>query len=923
MTFNEKKSVTLLTEAVKKQQRVLFVGSHPLLIQQRQQELLQVTGGYIGIQWLTLHQLVERLMQQNGQGYVRIDQPLREDLIETVMLQLEGEGKLPLLSGSLRHAGMTKSVALWIEDLEKRSQEDWLPAFQKRTEPVLQELGLVYGGYDELIHNRDIPYKESEQLMYLAIEYLKELPNAIDMSADLVVVEGEFPAFPGVVRLMEAIARLPAQVVFISASSSALLPVSRGKAKCLIGMSSNDEIDQVGEAIIQQLEEGVSTNEIAIVTPNVAYLQKVHRELRKRGVRIRGQRSLSLLNLSLAKRLLAMLQLQKYNWQRKHLLTCTSLYATMMGMSDTEIAWGRAVIKESGVPAEFGRWLSLFKGRETRSRLRTMHLLENGEFHIAPPFEAYAQKWIRFLFWLRRRLQSVFLEETWETHLNGLLEMVDADETLARKHRGHSQQCTEYEAVRNALRTRREIALIYKDPKKGRLIKLDRFVKWFRERMTFLQLSMPLETKYDGLHVLLADQIYGAEFAYVYIVGLAEGIWPRSSSPHWIWQCLEQNGFLNGVKAPSVDELVEEDDRLFGWAVMSAQREAILSMPLRAERGRPAVPSSYIKEWSEESEFGQGTTRKSERDLPTGCKKISSKTKAVATPSFFDPAIPISVTGMNEYAKCPFSYFSYRVLAVREEVERQEKLLPTDIGSILHHVLRMLSGEKLKTVDELVHQAVIFLDEELHRYERTYGFRGSKWEGQRNSLRKKLQLFLRTENEQLVDKDGVVQMAEWGFGRVHAEKMDVCSCEEPLLFKQDQRELRLSGIIDRVDLSDKGFTIVDYKLSQSPTNREIEGGLDLQMALYLIAFESMGGVESSPLEGRFAVLKDPGKGGRITFSAKSEFEAYKARVTQHLFQLVDAMASGDVLPLPRHVAACKHCSLQAVCRRDEYAKREE
>lgn len=915
MTFTEKNSIAVMAKAVRERKSAVFIGSHSLFIQQRKHELLQATGGYIGIQWLTLHQLVDRIMQQNGQSYVRIDQSIREDLVETVMLRLEEEGRIPLLKDSLRHAGMVKSVALWIEDLEKRPQENWRSILKRFAIPVLVELGLVYEAYATLVENRSVLYKKSEQLMEIASEYLKEPYSVADLSTDLVIVEGNFPELPGVVLLLESIARLPTEIIFMSVSSLNIPSINNKQFRCLIGKNSYDEIQKVREDFIKRLDEGALADEIAIVSPNEAYLKVAKRELRVKGVQVKEARSISLLDLSLTKRLLGIMELQKNNWQRTHLLICTSLYSKMVGMSDIEVAWGRAIIKESGVATEFSRWLALFRGKGARSRLRNHYLKESGESHRVQASEAYAQKWIRFLFWLRRCQQTLPVDETWENHLNHMLEWIDQDEKLLRKGLRSSKHSLEYDTVRNILRTRREIALSFPGEKKGRLISLDRVMKWLRQRMAFHQI--PCDTKGEGVHVLLADQICGAKFDYTYVVGLADGIWPPSYTPHWIWQLVEQDGSVTDVKLPSANEQRQDIDRLFDWAVMSGQREVILSMPMRGERGRPVVPSHYLKERFEEADWQYVQARIDRPKSHNVMKKNSAKTKSTAIPCFFDENVPISVTGIDEYARCPFAYFASRVLTVREEVIRHERLMPTDIGSIMHHVLRLLAGEELKSMHELIQQATILLDEELKRYGRRYCLHGPNWEGQCNSLRNDLESFLWKEGDQLLKREGVVQIAEWGFGKVHLEKMDPRSTGEPLLFKKNKRELRLSGIIDRVELADEGFKVIDYKLSKSPTNREMECGSDLQMALYLLAFEKMGPENGQPLEGRFTVLKDQGIGGQIVFSSKLEFEAFKTKIVEQLFKLREAMASGDVLPRPRSISQCKQCSFQSVCRRDE------
>lgn len=911
----EERSIQALKKAVEERKQVLYISSHPLLIHQRRRQLLEITAGYTGIRWATLNQFTEQILQACGVAYVRIDQATREDLVESMMLRLEAQGKLFLLKNGLRFAGMNKSVALWIEDLEKRSGEEWIPFLKTVDEPVLQELNTVYEAYIAQTRLKEFPYKETEQVYHIADNLFKEEEAARNLLADVVVVEGYFPHTEGVTQLLETIRGLASELVWIPPVSVDFSLANKRKLRFLVGTTMNDEARVVVDDLMGRLEEGVPEDEIVVAAPDHLYIQAVKRELRAQGLLIQAERTSSLLELPVTKRILSLLQLRKNNWNRAYLLTCTKLYASLMGLSDAEVAWGRAIITESGVMEGCSNWLTLFRGYEARSRSRLEHLQGEGDTEQVVWRLASAKKWIRFLCNLERWLQSIPMAATWERFLEQALLIVDMDQKKAMKSQAKAQHWAEFEAVRSCLRTRLEIAMTFATAN-DRMISLDRFVNWFRERFSSSLLSV--ERVENGIRVCLPEEMYGTTFAHVYLLGLVEDVWPRAFHPHWIWDLCQRNSVGTNVKGPSAGEQEQYDHRFFQWAALAGRKEIIFSYPLRGERGRSTVVSRYMRDLLKEVDRQQ--LYKQKITAPTDAHKSSSNrgNDSLRLPQFFDPEIPISVTGIDLYAKCAFRYFAGRVLSVGESLVRKEGLLPSDIGSIMHQVLRKLIGESIHSPQDLTAKTEALLAEELENYERRYGFAGPKWEGQRRILKRELYEFVLTEVDGFLHKERGEQIAEWGFGRLHAEKMDVSSNPEPLVLQNDSCQVRVTGMVDRIDRSSEGFSVVDYKLSTSPTRRDIEQGLDLQMALYMIAYSTHSENKSVPLGGRFAVLRDPGKGGGIEFDSKEGFETFQKQVMNLIFELADRMAEGDVMPRPRDISECKTCSYRGVCRRDEY-----
>lgn len=916
MISTETEAVRVLVKAVNERKQVLYIGSHHLLIQQRKQQLLHVTGGYIGIRWTTLNQLADQIVEAEGKAYIRMDQGIRQDLVESVLLKLDAEGTLTHLQMGLHHTGMYKSVALWIEDLEKGRGEKWRSFLSKTRESVLQDLFNVYETYLMYVRQAEFPYKESEQVFQIADELLETENHLQERLADIVVIEGFFPDTPAAKHFLESIMKLAPACIRLTPVPTDM-PSKVDKTQSISAVTMYEEVRSVVSDIVIQLKSGVSENEILVIAPNPYYSQLIKRELRAQGLSVQRDRTTPLLYLSVAQRILSLLQLKQNDWERTSLLKSTRLYSSIMGLTESEYAWGRTCIAESGVRSGFHNWIALFRGYVVRSEKRLEHLNGEGDFDQVKKRREYANNWIRFLYRLNRWLQSISLSDTWSNFLDQSLHLVELDQKAALRSRLNALQILEYEEIRNCLRTRNEIASAFATDGQ-RKISLQRFVKWFFDRLAGSQLTM--EREKNGIRVCQPDEIYGAVFSNVYVLGLVEEVWPRSFDPHWIWDLCKREAEGTDLRVPDAMEQEREDNRYFEWAVAAGQHEIVLSCPLRNERGHKTVISRYvISLLGEQDRLLDSKSSKNGGRIRKDYGKMGDHQGQ--PPQFFEPGAPLHATGINLYAKCAFKYFAQNVLSVKERLVRKDGLLPADRGSMAHGVLRKLIEEPVLTAEKLLDRTEELLDERLQHFAGTYGFSGAKWQGQSRILKRDLLAFAAAEANSLLQTEGRSQVAEWGFGRVHAEKMDETSSPEPLVLKFGDQEVHVTGVIDRVDYSEDGFFVVDYKLSSSPTNRDIEEGRDFQLALYLLAFHSLVSDSKQPLGGRFVVLRDPGKGGSIHFDTWEQFSAFREQITRQVFDLIKRMEEGDAAPRPREMTECKVCPYRGVCRRDEYVRR--
>ena len=252
-----------------------------------------------------------------------------------------------------------------------------------------------------------------------------------------------------------------------------------------------------------------------------------------------------------------------------------------------------------------------------------------------------------------------------------------------------------------------------------------------------------------------------------------------------------------------------------------------------------------------------------------------------------------SVTELETYAKCPFQYFAGSVLNLHvEEDEDEDELSSLERGSLLHRVLRTFyynrreredppigrcadgDFEKAKwQLDEILRDA----SEELRgkRKEAPIGENNLFWEMDIEKLRVALHKWLQAERT--YDIPVLPRYFEVGFGPKRGQsdseftRDPELSCTQPIAIG----DVHMTGQIDRIDVSNGAFNIIDYKTGSSTVRMpEILNGRSLQLPVYLqIAkklLEEGGLTELEPAAGLYHKVRLDGCTIELGIGAKSQ-----------------------------------------------------
>jgi ATP-dependent helicase/nuclease subunit B len=309
-----------------------------------------------------------------------------------------------------------------------------------------------------------------------------------------------------------------------------------------------------------------------------------------------------------------------------------------------------------------------------------------------------------------------------------------------------------------------------------------------------------------------------------------------------------------------------------------------------------------------------------------------------------------SVTQLESYGRCPFQYFADRILRLNVIPEIEDGVSPLERGGILHEILfEFYLDRRTRALTPLFacdgaefERAVADLFEIARR--RLAGLDAIAdpfWEfdkeailgsGNRKGMLKEL---LEMERESKVGVKPAYFEAIFGSRSRPGENADPSlRIDEPV----SAGRVRLRGKIDRIDVGEKSFRIIDYKTgAKLPDRRDIDLGMSLQLPVYLRVVEEMLAAKDSVgrtgAAGIYYWLRDPVEQKLGIGSAEHLEEAFLARKQKQLVETdkdlkeivdqavrfvndyVDRIARGEFPVEPKvPEKVCPTCSFGTVCR---------
>ncbi len=264
-----------------------------------------------------------------------------------------------------------------------------------------------------------------------------------------------------------------------------------------------------------------------------------------------------------------------------------------------------------------------------------------------------------------------------------------------------------------------------------------------------------------------------------------------------------------------------------------------------------------------------------------------------------------SATQVETYLSCAYRFLCERALRLQPRPGGDFTLDPAQLGSIYHNLLQQVYS-RLPPAQRNDAEALLAMLEEvapplLDAAPTALGFRPAAW--WEETRREITQTVARTLAGLAAQAgDFVPASFEHRFGR-----------ERPLLLARDGEQVRLSGIIDRVDRDSTGrLRIVDYKSggSQGYSKSGVQRGEHIQLPLYALAArdalelgEAVDGFYWHVREASMSPLRlNPSNVAEMTALAE-----------EHTWRAIDGVRGGAFTPQPPPGGCPDYCSAAAFC----------
>ena len=401
-----------------------------------------------------------------------------------------------------------------------------------------------------------------------------------------------------------------------------------------------------------------------------------------------------------------------------------------------------------------------------------------------------------------------------------------------------------------------------------------------------------------GVQVIGVREVAHLAVPYLFIGSLIEGTMPRLTTR----LPLTTDAETRRLGTRSGEDILREERYYFTAALLSARSGIYLSYPA-ADGATPLVRSGFVdailKAFTPEA-WGSG-------DLPDSRLMAARQAGALlargSCPGRMPPPLPIceailrlnienyrrkgvydspydgmvgddpaiatalagrfgdgavfSPTALETYADCPFRFYLERVLGFAPLPESDLDLTAQERGNLIHRVIyRFYSGWKCDgngpvtraCYPAALQQLLAAGREETDRF----ASETPAWAADKEHLlgspavgRGLLERFLQHEVDTATSRF-VPHAFEVSFGLpVVPGEVDAVSTPDTIMIPLGEETICLRGRVDRVDVLPEGrFMITDYKTGSShPRLKDIEAGRALQLPLYLLAVETLTGME--------------------------------------------------------------------------------
>lgn len=765
-------------------------------------------------------------------------------------------------------------------------------------------------------------------------------------------------------------------------------PVSNHQIQILEATSSNQEVLEIGRAIRQEKLENprLKYAEIGVIFNDLSSYQSLIREsFTELAIPYQLSREDKLLKTPIFKLILHIYHVFDSGWSRDSILTM--LKSTYLKIIDQKTSGLLEIIaRKAGIIKGYSDWkqgLSFFQERivqeaalrESMEKLQQQIeslFLELKELEKPHQLTIHCQLLWRFLD--KYHLTEQILKSTDEK--------VKSHDLLSLHHLQHLlqrlaafTQHVEYETFQGKISSRDFLRTLMEGAKDISISEVD------------------LET--DAVQIIHPSASSGQSFQLVFIGGLIEGRFPVHEKKDWLGVPAEGKKIWSQA---GFSHLLEEK-LLFLEAVQTARKKIVFTYPVFLA-SKTVQPSSFLREvlnifqehtieiirlidgqkpktivWTE-SEFEAGLIKELSKQsnpleailsmanfsltdnhrlqrLLLRCQMV--KSRASERVSVYDGQLRAkeisaklaqkysgdqiySISQFNEYLRCPFYYFSKRILQLSEVEVPERSLQSKDLGHLYHQILYQFfndfPGWERETLKQAIKRLQQVSQQVFDQFLSAIILPRRMWSIYQQEILENLEQLLEYEFLEASRQNYQLRpfLLEFSFGlREELQEIGAQSYAQPLIItlqstvEGEELKLKFAGKIDRIDQSQDGryLIIYDYKTGK------VAKGFDLQLPIYLKAMEQIFQPEKEVIgAGYFSIRECSRKTGiwrdirrdLLPISQKSK-DFFDSEMWQETFVQTDILVSkifqgmrtGDFRANPLEKCS-EYCPYKKICR---------
>jgi RecB family exonuclease len=288
----------------------------------------------------------------------------------------------------------------------------------------------------------------------------------------------------------------------------------------------------------------------------------------------------------------------------------------------------------------------------------------------------------------------------------------------------------------------------------------------------------------------------------------------------------------------------------------------------------------------------------------------------------FGPSRVWSATQLNDYGICPFRFFARHVLDIEAAPEPIEGLLAREVGSAYHRTLERIHSrfraeglemsldaggalDRYADVLRIVEEACsAVLDEMAAKGEIRAD---ALLEFEKAEFKRRIMRLLRTEAEWNATEKARPAAFEQRFG---------VGTAPPVVIDGEDGGISVRGVIDRIDESDKGLVVIDYKTGAAAiSHREALEGRNLQLPIYLIAAREVVKQGSNVAGGYYLHINSCKKGSEFGRAPDPNLSvaSITSRAKRFVRDYVRRVKSGE-FPIRPNGPCPSYCEYDLMCR---------